>query len=315
MTDSEWCTIESDPGVFSTMLREFGVSGIQVEELWSLDESAYMHLKPIHAVIFLFKYDQKIVAETHKDSTPSTDTKIFFAKQHIHNACATQAIINACMNFNKDTTEIELGTVLQEFKEFVNDFDSDFKGISLSNSDKIRTIHNSYARQTVFEVDKSMMRTKKEDPFHFVTYLPINGRLVELDGLQSAPIDHGEITNAAEWVKQAQTVLEKRMQLYGTGEIRFNLMGIVADRKKQLEKQMAVETEKENFDADVVCEIQAGIEAEDNKFERYERENVLRKHNFLPMIIEHLKIMSENGSLLSAMEKAEVKKPAVASAQ
>ena len=83
--------------------------------------------------------------------------------------------------------------VFSEFKDFVKDFDSDFKGMTLSNSEKIRTIHNSYAKQTVFEVDKSMIRTSKEDPFHFVTYLPINGKLVELDGLQSSPIDHGAI--------------------------------------------------------------------------------------------------------------------------
>lgn len=39
----------------------------------------------------------------------------------------------------------------------------------------------------------------------------------------------------------------------------------------------------------------------------YERENTLRKHNFLPMIMEHLKILAEQGALVNRVEEAEIK--------
>ena len=37
-----------------------------------------------------------------------------------------------------------------------------------------------------------MATVRKLDAFHFVSYVPIKGRLFELDGLKPYPIDHGE---------------------------------------------------------------------------------------------------------------------------
>lgn len=47
-------------------------------------------------------------------------------------------------------------------------------------------------RQALFELDDKTP-SKEEDAFHFVAYLPINGRLYELDGLKEGPIDLGAI--------------------------------------------------------------------------------------------------------------------------
>ena len=52
--------------------------------------------------------------------------KIFFAKQVINNACATQAILSILLNVDHD--EVKLGSTLDEFKSFSASFDPQLKG-------------------------------------------------------------------------------------------------------------------------------------------------------------------------------------------
>lgn len=80
----------------------------------------------------------------------------------------------------------------------------------MSNSDAIRTVHNSFSRQQLFELDEKTP-TKEEDAYHFIAYVPINGRLYELDGLKEGPIDLGEIPAGIDWTEVVRPVLEKRM--------------------------------------------------------------------------------------------------------
>ena len=91
-----------------------------------------------------------------------------------------------------------------------------------------------------------MNKDQKEDLFHFVSYVPVNGHLWELDGLQLGPIDHGKI-DTENWIDFARPVIQKRMEFFSTGEIHFNLLAVCKDRLEKLEKEIEGETNDFNI--------------------------------------------------------------------
>uniref|UniRef100_A0A1B6DYN8 Ubiquitin carboxyl-terminal hydrolase n=1 Tax=Clastoptera arizonana TaxID=38151 RepID=A0A1B6DYN8_9HEMI len=269
-----------------------------------------MIFRPIHGLIFLFKWvpDDEPPGSVVRDNRLE---KIFFAKQVINNACATQAILSILLNCKHP--DLTLGQTLLGFKEFCQSFDANMKGLSLSNCEVIRTVHNSFARQTLFEFD-SKNASKDDDLYHFVGYIPIDGRLYELDGLKEGPIDLGPIPPEMDWIDVVKPIIEKRINKYKEGEIHFNLMAIVSDRKMKYEnmlQQLNKQVEESGMDTDSVqaevSKLKVLIENEELKVKQYQVENIRRKHNYLPLIVEILKILAKDGQLVPLYEKAKAK--------
>lgn len=234
----EWCTIESDPGVFNELIKKLGVENVMVHEVLTLEDEAFMSsVGRIFGFIFLFKWDQSIKREL----VPYDEPEIYFAKQMVTNACATQAMISILMN----CPDIRAGEMLNNLKMSTMEFDPELRGESIGSMDEIRVVHNSFARPESFQfVQTTRKATKKDDVFHFVAYIPFNGKVFELDGLQRGPNLLGNIPANGDWVSIVKTEIEKRAAEYSANEIRFNLLALAESKKfksdfesKQLEKQ------------------------------------------------------------------------------
>ena len=289
----------------------------------------------MYGLIFLFKY-----RAGEPDSAPvvsQEDAKgVFFASQVITNACATQAILSILMNCPPD---VDLGEELSNMKEFTAEFDADLKGLAISNSEKIRTAHNSFARPEPIMEDQRGP-SGDEEAFHFIAYMPVDGQLYELDGLKKGPISHGPCT-AEDWMGKACPVIQRRIERYASSEIRFNLMALIKSRRDVLEQRSAAlelrkarcmsamggggQGESMEVDDDPEGPLPAGddalmaelarlegeaahvrgqIEAETAKAQGWKDENIRRKHNYIPFIFNFLKVLAEKNKLEPLIEKA-----------
>ena len=241
----EWLELESDPGVFSLLVQDYGVRGVKVEEVYDL---ANKFRGRVYGFVFLFRWEGD--RRSRKKALSSDDSyvvdsglvsNIFFAHQIITNSCATHALLSVLLN----CSDIELGPNLSRLKEFTLGHDPDSKGFAIANMLELARIHNKHARPSHHIIPPpggrrgsvmSSAHALLPETYHFVSYVPINDRLFELDGLREFPIDHGPWGEHENWTDLFQRVISQRL---GSGvDLLYNLMAVVPDNLSQLSSRL-----------------------------------------------------------------------------
>jgi ubiquitin carboxyl-terminal hydrolase L5 len=332
-----WCTIESDPGVFTELIQDLGVKGVEVEEVYALNDQDYIEsLKPIYGFIFLFKWTGQ---SSRRPPLFDYDPELYFAKQVITNACATQALLSVLLN-SKD--KLTLSPDLEDLRSFGISLDAYSRGLILGESEQIRRVHNSFARPEPFVQTGSRRATEKDDVFHFVAYIHHNGRVYELDGLQEGPIVVADNIQENAWTNEALAEIQSRIQNYAADEIKFNLLVLKASQEsiiesKKIEKEsqilglldvakslnlnisgipvdvntfsrncaqvVPVSQEPNSILSDLAILVQEResleweMAAQRAKLKAQREENERRKQNYLPLIFDLFKLAAETGHL------------------
>eukprot|EP01062_Namystynia_karyoxenos_P029116 TRINITY_DN21928_c0_g1_i1.p1 TRINITY_DN21928_c0_g1~~TRINITY_DN21928_c0_g1_i1.p1 ORF type:complete len:317 (+),score=161.84 TRINITY_DN21928_c0_g1_i1:91-1041(+) len=294
---ADWCTIESDPAVFTEMMEKFGVKGAEVVEVESMDCMA--ELNPCYGLIFLFKWkpDKRQVEVVE---TPN----VYFAKQVVSNACATQAIINILLNCQD---QVEVGPHLKEFYNFTKDLTPEPRGECMGSQDVLRKVHNSFARPQCFSFDKD--DGGDDDAYHFIAYMPKDGMLYELDGLQAGPILLGDA--GQDWLESARPKVQERIAQVQAADTKgnglmFTLLALTHDRIARLEAEVAAEQM-----SDAAAVKQARLVQLREQRDAGRRENCRRRHNYIPLAMALLKALAEKEKLqpmlAPALERAQQK--------
>lgn len=235
-----WLELESDPGVFTSLVKDFGVNGVELEEIYDL---ANKMKRPVYGFIFLFRWVEerrnrrKIIDQTDiyvKDD--DIINNMFFARQIIPNSCATHALLSILLN----SPDIDLGEVLQRIKGYTNGMTPENKGLAIGNIPEIARAHNSHAKPlTGINNTKSKNKTTKftGDAYHYVSYLPINGNLYELDGLKPFPMNHGPWASNEDWTDKFKKIISDRLSKHN--DVRFNLMAVVPDNRLTITRTLS----------------------------------------------------------------------------
>ncbi|KAF8866052.1 cysteine proteinase [Acephala macrosclerotiorum] len=248
-----WLDIESEPKVFQEIVCTLGATGINVQELYGLDDE-------IAGLIFLFNY--RAVDGQEKDEAQDCPKHVWFANQTTNNACATVALLNILMNIPDLQVRANGVDHLRTFKASTIGLTPAERGQELTKSESIRRIHNSSTRSIEAlnaalalqnEVDEwkkakryrkkaptKAKRTSKgkakkveDDAFHYIAYVPIQGEVWRLDGLLRQPVNLGNFEG--DWTALAQTNIQQRMA--EEHDIDFNLMAICINEEQTILQQ------------------------------------------------------------------------------
>jgi ubiquitin carboxyl-terminal hydrolase L5 len=335
-----WSTIESDPGVMTELLEGLGASGLQVDEVFSLDRESLQQLEPVHGLIFLFKHRPE-EADRRQPDTAAAE-RIYFATQAISNACATQALLSVVLNI-PEGGQIDLGEELRSLRDFSAALPPMMRGEALSNSDTIRRVHNSFVRpEPIVEEQRNAHSGEEDDVFHFIAYVPVDGALYELvrllhsffslclcitpqliairfltwqDGLKEGPIKLAQLDKNTRWLDMVVPAIQSRIETHAQNEIRFSLMAVTTDKRHEACRRLeSLQSERDQLKQRLdggegvagsggdgerrqLAQIESDISAlmqelEQEEQKRYEqrRENVRRKHNYIPFIFNFMKV-------------------------
>lgn len=191
MGRENWVGIESNPEVLTEYAYKLGVDkSWAFSDVFGFDDEALRAVpSPCVGLIWLYPYSQTEARKRALGASRGAPCQgVWFMKQLVGNACGAVALTHTVMNCMSQVSRSSSGGT------FLDSFGSDTQGADAFERGKLfapalRDLHESLASQGQTDAP-----AKEADlDFHFVSLVPVDGRLYELDGNNDGPLDLGPI--------------------------------------------------------------------------------------------------------------------------
>ncbi|KAM7272382.1 hypothetical protein ACFE04_027045 [Oxalis oulophora] len=174
--------------------------------------------KPVLAVLFLFPITSKSEEERmlQENTNKEPNTKVYFMKQTVGNACGTIGLLHALGNA---TSHIKLseGSFLDKFFKSTATMDPLERAAFLANDTEMEVAHSVAATAGDTEASENV-------DTHFICFSCVDGELYELDGRKSGPISHGA-SSPESLLKDATKVIQGMIQK-NPDSLNFNVIAV-----------------------------------------------------------------------------------------
>ena len=233
---SPWLPLESNPVLFTSFSHSIGLArtwrwldvlGLDAELLSLLPDkcAAFILLFPCSRARYAARREeeQRILAQPYPTSDIARGA--FFVRQHaaFGNACGTIACMHALANV---AIPQATGTPLRAFREENGERTPDERGTALHRSAALKCASDSAALAPVAQT-VCPARDGEDLDHHFVAFVSVGGRVVELDGTKLCPIDHFAVRNddSRGFVNAASRVIRDFIS-HDPGSIEYSLMAL-----------------------------------------------------------------------------------------
>ncbi|KAG5503164.1 hypothetical protein GH5_04225 [Leishmania sp. Ghana 2012 LV757] len=217
-----WFPLESNPTVMNRYITTLGVAEAKVQfvDVYGVSEDLLKLVpSPVHAVLLVYpictateKRIAELQAAQREDVAALRETHpFFFAHQCVPNLCGTVAIAHALMNNRDKIGEIAPGSILDSKWAKAPSVPTDPKVIGqlLAEDKNLINAHAAAAQEGA----TANQNINSDINLHFVCFIRVGERCVELDGRKENPTLHGHCTDNASFLKAAAAAIHERMEL------------------------------------------------------------------------------------------------------